>query len=64
MLVECVRPGWVVPGVAGAVLFIYAASRLLPEHATLAVTVSAPFVVIAALMFAIGLRARRNKRTL
>jgi membrane-bound ClpP family serine protease len=64
VLLECVRPGWVVPGAAGAVLLVYGCSRLLPQHAMLAAAVSAPFIVLAAWMFSIGLKARRNKRTL
>ena len=64
VLIECVRPGWVVPGAAGGVLLVYGCSRLLPHHLTLALFVSAPFIALAAAMFAIGLKARRNKRAL
>jgi len=64
LLLEFVRPGWVIPGVAGAVLLLAGFSRLLPEHAGLAIAVSAPFLAIAAWMLMVGLRARRNKRML
>jgi hypothetical protein len=64
VLLEFVRPGWVVPGAAGAVLLVYGYARLLPEHTMLALAVSAPFLALAAWMFGIGLKARRNKRTL
>ena len=64
VLLEFVRPGWVIPGVAGAVLLVFAFSRLLPDHAALTMMVSAPFLAIAAWMLAMALRARRNKRTL
>jgi len=64
VLVEFVRPGWVVPGVVGGVALLYGLSRMLPEHVGLAIGVSAPFVLTAAWMLAIGLRARRNKRAL
>lgn len=64
VLIEFVRPGWVVPGVAGAVLLIFGLSRMLPQHAALAMMVSAPFLVTAAWMFAVGRKARRNKGVL
>jgi membrane-bound ClpP family serine protease len=64
ILLEFVRPGWVVPGVAGAVMLLFGLSRMLPEHATLALMVSAPFLATAAWMLAVGRRARRNKRAL
>jgi membrane-bound ClpP family serine protease len=64
VLVEFVRPGWVAPGVVGGVALIYGLSRLLPEHAMVALAVSAPFVATAGWMLRIGLRARRNKRAL
>lgn len=64
LLVEFVRPGWVAPGVVGAVALLFGFSRLLPEHAVLAIGVSAPFLATAAWMIAIGLRARKNKRAL
>ena len=64
VLTEFVRPGLVVPGVVGAVALLYGLSRMLPGHARLALGVSAPFIVTAAWMLAIGLRARRNKRAL
>ena len=64
VLIECVRPGWVVPGVAGAVLLIFGLSRILPEHPAIAMAVSAPFLVTSGWMLVVGLRARRNKRVL
>lgn len=64
VLLECIRPGWVAPGVVGAVLLVYGYWRLLPQHAMLAALVSAPFIVLAAWMFSIGVKARRNKRAL
>jgi membrane-bound ClpP family serine protease len=64
VLVEFVRPGWVIPGAAGGVALVFGLFRLFPEHVLLAVGVSAPFLAVAFWMLAIGLRARRNKRTL
>lgn len=64
VLVEFVRPGWVIPGVAGGVALIVGFTRLWPGQAVLAMAVSAPFLLVAAWMISIGLRARRNKRTL
>ena len=43
VLLECIRPGWVAPGVVGAVLLVYGYARLLPRHAMLAALISAPF---------------------
>ena len=64
VLVEFVRPGWVLPGVVGGVALLYGLSRMLPEHGWLVVGVSAPFIVTAAWMIGMGWRARRNKRAL
>ncbi len=64
VLVEFVRPGWVIPGAAGGVALVFGLFRLFPEHVLLAAGVSAPFLAIAVWMLSIGLQARRNKRTL
>ena len=64
VLIEFVRPGWVVPGVVGAVLLVYGYSRMLPQHLVLALAVSAPFLALASWIFTIGMKARRNKRIL
>lgn len=64
VLVEFVRPGWVIPGVVGGVALIFGITRLWPQQALLALAVSAPFLLVAAWMISIGLRARRNKRML
>jgi membrane-bound ClpP family serine protease len=64
VLLEFVRPGWVVPGAVGGVALVYGLSRLLPGHGWFAIGISTPFFAIAAWMIAIGLRARRNKRAL
>jgi membrane-bound ClpP family serine protease len=64
VLVEFVRPGWVIPGAAGGVALVFGLFRLFPQHVLLAAAVSVPFLAIAFWMLAIGFRARRNKRTL
>jgi membrane-bound ClpP family serine protease len=64
ILVEFVRPGWVVPGVAGGVLLLVGLSRTLPSHPGIAITASVPFVLIAFALLAIACKARRNKRAL
>jgi hypothetical protein len=64
VLVEFVRPGWVLPGAAGGVLLVYGLARVLPEHPDVAVLLSAPFLILALWMLGIARRARRNKRAL
>jgi membrane-bound ClpP family serine protease len=64
VLVEFVRPGWVLPGAAGGVLLIYGLARALPDHPAIAILSSAPFLLLASWMLAIARRARRNKRAL
>ena len=64
VLIEFVRPGWVVPGVSGGVLLMAGLSRTLPEHPGIAIAASAPFVAAAFWLLAIAWKARRNKRSL
>jgi len=64
VLMEFIRPGWVLPGVAGGVLLVYGLARALPAHPDVAVLSSAPFLIVALWMLAIAHRARRNKRAL
>jgi membrane-bound ClpP family serine protease len=64
ILVEFVRPGWVVPGVAGGVLLLVGLSRTLPSHPGIAIAASVPFVLVGFGLLAIAWKARRNKRAL
>lgn len=64
VLLEFVRPGWVLPGTAGGVLLVYGLTRALPQHWNVAVLSSAPFLVVALWMLAVARSARRNKRAL
>jgi membrane-bound ClpP family serine protease len=64
VLIEFIRPGWVVPGVAGAVLLLFGLSRTLPRHPALAIAASVPFLLASSWLLAIAWKARRNKRTL
>ena len=62
VLIEFVRPGWVVPGVTGGVLLLAGLSRMLPEHPGVAIAASGPFLVGACWLLWIAWKARRNKR--
>ena len=64
ILIEFVRPGWVVPGVTGGVLLLAGLSRMLPEHPRVAIASSVPFLLAALCLLAIAWKARRNKRAL
>ncbi len=64
VLVECLRPGMVLPGAAGALLLVLGYARILPDHAGLAAIVTAPFLAVATWLLAVALKARRNKRAL
>ncbi|HEV2198561.1 MAG TPA: hypothetical protein VGR73_01975 [Bryobacteraceae bacterium] len=64
VLLEFVRPGWVLPGAAGGVLLVYGLTRSLPQRPDVAVLSSAPFLIVAVWMLGIARRARRNKRAL
>ena len=64
ILIEFVRPGWVVPGVTGGVLLLVGLSRMLPEHPRAAIAASVPFLLAALCLVAIAWKARRNKRAL
>ncbi len=61
-MVEFLRPGLVVPGVAGAMLIVLGYAHLFPEHAVAAATVTAPFLLISGWLVRIAIKARRNKR--
>lgn len=63
ILWEFVRPGGVLPGVAGGIILLLGLSRLLPVHPWIAIAVSLPFVVAAAWLLTVAWRARRNKRS-
>ncbi len=64
VLIEFVRPGWVVPGVTGGVLLVVGLARTLPEHPGIAAAASAPFVLAACWLLGVAWKARRNKRAL
>ena len=64
ILLEFLRPGWVLPGAAGGVLLLVGLSRTLPEHPAIAMAVSGPFLLAASWLLVIAWRARRNKRAL
>lgn len=61
VLVEFLRPGWVIPGVLGGVLLLAGLSRMLPSNPGTAAVVSLPFLFAAAWLLRIAWRARRNK---
>jgi membrane-bound ClpP family serine protease len=64
IMVEFLRPGWVLPGVIGGVLLFAGFSRSLPAHPGIAVAASVPFLVIGSWLLTVAWKARRNKRTL
>jgi membrane-bound ClpP family serine protease len=64
ILVEFVRPGWVVPGVAGGVLLLVGLSRTLPSHPGIAIAASVPCLLVGFGLLAIAWKAHRNKRAL
>jgi hypothetical protein len=64
ILLEFVRPGWVVPGATGGVLLLVGLSRTLPEHPVIAIAASAPFLGAACWLLWIAWKGRRNKRAL
>ena len=64
VLVEFLRPGWVLPGVMGGVLLLLGLSRSLHAHPGIAIAASAPFLVAGSWLLAIAWKARRNKRAL
>jgi membrane protein implicated in regulation of membrane protease activity len=63
LVVECLRPGLIVPGVGGAFLVVLGAARLaaLPDWAWGAAVVAAVAALPLVLLLRIALRARRNK---
>jgi membrane-bound ClpP family serine protease len=64
VLIEFVRPGWVVPGVTGGVLLLVGLSRMPPEHPRVAIAASIPFLLAALCLLALAWKASRNKRAL
>ena len=64
ILMEFLRPGWVIPGVAGGVFLLVGLARILPEHPGIAIAASVPFLLAAWWLLGIAWKARKNKRTL
>ncbi len=64
VIVEFLRPGLVLPGVAGAVLLAVGYAKLIPQNAGAAVGITLPFLAIGLWLLLVARKARRNKRAL
>jgi hypothetical protein len=69
--IELCRPGWVLPGVGGGALAMFALASLVRTrdlahslHRSTALAAGIPFAALTIWLIAIALRARFNKRVL